>query len=40
MLGQLERYLRVVPRTDSISFRWMDLEALREPNMYTPEPVV
>jgi hypothetical protein len=40
VLGQLEMHLRVVPKTDSISFRWMVLEALIDPNMNTPEPVV
>ena len=38
--GYLEMHLKVVPRTDSINFRWVDLEALRAPNMYTPDPVV
>src|ERR1700677_4563034 len=38
--GHLEMHLRVVPRTDSISFRWIDLEALSAPNTYTPVPTV
>ena len=33
-------HLRVVPRTDSISFWWIDLEALSAPNTYTPVPTV
>jgi hypothetical protein len=38
--GHLEMHLRVVPRTDSISFWWIDLEALSVPNTYTPIPTV
>ncbi len=33
-------HLRIVPRIDPISFRWIDLEALRAPNTYTPDPVM
>ena len=40
VLGQFRVHLRVVPRTDSIRFRWIDLEALRAPNTYTPDPVM
>ena len=38
--GQLKIHLRVVPKTDSISFRWIDLEALSAPNTNTPDPTV
>src|SRR6266571_5588481 len=40
VLGQFRVHLRVVPRTDSISFWWIDLDALRVPNVYTLDPAV
>ena len=38
--GKFKIHLRVVPKTDSISFRWIDLEALRAPNTNTANPTV
>jgi hypothetical protein len=37
--GVESSHLRVVPRTEEISRRWMVLDALNPPNMYTEVPI-